>query len=112
MTKLQNDNRTTMTTPILDPVEFDAQVTWQSESITVISLSKTLALPLIVKLDTGLYGNYGAGTALDASHPYLLHSLQRGRRVVAANVVWDRESRDFIERGPSLSIPVVYPGKL
>ena len=87
-----------------------------------MDVARSLRNPTLAKLDTNLYSASGGrdggtrtlgvppeGSGEDTEEQlFVLHSRQSSSRVAARNMLWNGER--YIEAGPSLAIPVTYPG--
>ena len=51
-------------------------VTWCDTSLPAVTFLKQFQLPQLVKLNSGEYGNFGCGTDVDVSQPFLLHTAR------------------------------------
>lgn len=85
---------------------------WEEDSMAAADLTRRRHMPIVVKLDGEDYGNFGTGTQLDVDQPFLLYTVRRCSKVLAASILWDERQQQYEDIGPTLVIPVNYPGKL
>jgi len=87
-----------------------ADFDWADTSMEIEDFLKMYTLPQIVKVDSGDYGNFGTGTQIDVTRPFLLAARRSHTKVLAASVYWEDSKQQYEDVGHRLVIPTTYKG--